>query len=88
MTKQVIYSRWEFPLKSDETLSTLIRKYNFKSEQDENGISIAGLNIGTRESAPRAAIIITYDEHADVFLKLALCGQKNISYQRYIKSEE
>ena len=77
MTDQVIYSRYEYP--TGKELSAIFKEYAGRSILDENGITIGGLTVAVRSSNPRAAIILTYDEQADVYMRLKLYGRKDVT---------
>ena len=84
MTKQVIHSRFEYPLLG-QTYSEVFAEYRDMSQCNENGITGSGITCSIKSSAPKTVILLTYDRESDTYLKLKLSGVKDLKYRNVLK---
>lgn len=84
MTEQVIYSRYEYPIGNIPS-EIIFKEYRGMSKEDERGVTVAGLDVCIRSDYPRAAIVLTYDEISDTYMKLKLTGVKGLQSNHFRK---
>lgn len=87
---QVIYSRFEYPI-GDIPSHEIFKEYDimFENILDESGIQISGAQAAICLSR-KTAIVLTYSEEADHFLRLKFHGRKDVTFHdcRSKKKEE
>jgi hypothetical protein len=67
--EQIIYGRWEYSI--GKTPSHIIfDEYRNMYKKNNEGITVAGLDVCIRNDNNRAAIILTYDMESETYMKL------------------
>ena len=68
--EQVIYSRVEFPTK--ESARQIFKVYgHLPAMYNDNNVQIGGVSVLVRTDPAPAVIMLSYDEEADCYIKLA-----------------
>lgn len=82
LPEQKIYGRWEFYLK-DTTLEEVWAFYRPGKVLREDGVQIGG--IGCAGNLMRnTAILMTYDEHSELMLRLKFFGNDKVDHHSFI----
>lgn len=81
--KQVIYSRYEYPM-GDKSTQEVFTEYNemFMNTVNERGITVGGVTSAINIDA-KTVILLVYSKDADAFLRLKFCGRKDVKFSSY-----
>ncbi len=85
--RQIIYSRFEYPLEPNQTTFEVFDQYNnlFGREFDHRGVRIAGvgISIATLPTIGKRAIAMAMCNDSDLYLRLKFCGRKDVMFNDY-----